>query len=294
MIDVIVATGYGVAPAAQQNEVTVPPPRQLPDPDHVPAYPDRLRLDGRNLLVVGAGQGIGRQTSHALAQHGARVVCADVDPALARQVAAEVGGVAWAGDVTRDDEVARLVEEAAATVGGPLSGLVDIVGRAAWSPVLELDETTWDAQLDLCLRHAYLLSTHLGRHLVGTGTPGTMVFISSVHALTASVRHGAYGAAKAALVSWVKTLAGELGEHDIRANAIAPGSILTPRILAAGTAESRARSAALAPLRRNGLPADIASAALFLSSDLSAFVTGQTLAVDGGITVADPFASLLS
>ncbi|WP_418059357.1 SDR family NAD(P)-dependent oxidoreductase [Pimelobacter simplex] len=263
------------------------------DPDQVPHYPDLLRLDGRTLVVVGAGQGIGRQTSHALAQAGARVVCADLDAARADQVAAEVGGIAWTGDVTREDEVARLVAEAAAAAGGPLSGLVDIVGQAAWSPVLELDEPTWDAQLDLCLRHAYLLSTHLGRHLVDTGTPGTMVFIASVHGLTASVRHGAYGAAKAGLVSWVKTLASELGEQAIRANAIAPGSVLTPRILASGTADLRARAAALAPLRRNGLPADIAAAALVLSSDLSAFVTGQTIAVDGGITIADPYASLL-
>ena len=241
-------------------------------------YPGRLRLDGRALVVVGAGQGMGRETSHALAQSGARVVCADIDADRARQV----------------DEVARLVHDAVGLLNGPLSGFVDIVGMAEWAAVLDMDPQTWDAQFSICLRHAHLLSRHIGRHMIETGTAGTMTFISSLHGLTASVHHAAYGAAKAGLVSLVKTLASELGPRGIRANAVAPGSILTPRILAAGTDALRERAAAVAPLKRNGSPSDVASAALFLTSDLSAFVTGQTIAVDGGVSIIDPFESLLS
>ncbi|WP_425825338.1 SDR family NAD(P)-dependent oxidoreductase [Streptomyces fractus] len=164
------------------------------DPSAVPRYPDLLRLDGRNLVVVGAGQGMGRQTSHALAR------CVD------------------------------------------------------------------------------------------SGTRGTMVFIASVHGLTASVRHGAYGAAKAGLISWVRTLGDELGGHGIRVNAIAPGVILTPRIMAANPGGARQNATSdLIPPGRMGLPLDIASAALFPSCGLSGYVTGQTVVVDGGVTVKDLF-----
>lgn len=258
-----------------------------------PAYPNNLRMDGRNLIVVGAGQGMGRQTSHAFSQCGARVICVDIDEDLAHQVAGEVGGIPWSGDVTKESEVSRLVQESIAAVGGSLSGFVDIVGMAEWFGTLDTEGRTWDAQFDICLRHAYLLSKHVGRHLVDAGLPGTMVFIASVHGLTASVRHGAYGAAKAGLISWVKTLANELGPYGIRPNAIAPGSILTPRIVAAGTEQTRERAASLVPLKRNGVPSDIASTALFLTSELSAFVTGQTIVVDGGATIKDPYEDLL-
>ncbi|MFC5751419.1 SDR family NAD(P)-dependent oxidoreductase [Actinomadura rugatobispora] len=263
------------------------------DQSPVPGYQELLRLDDRNLVVVGAGQGMGRQTSHALAQCGARVVCVDIDETRAREIAEEVGGVPWTGDVTKASEVARLVEEGSAALGGPLGGFVDIIGMAEWVGALDTEEETWDAQFDINLRHAYLLSRHIGRHMVDTGTQGTMVFIASVHGLTASVRHGAYGAAKAGLISWVRTLGDELGGHGIRVNAIAPGSILTPRLMAAYQDESaRERSATLAPLKKNGLPFNIASAALFLTSELSAFMTGQTIVVDGGVTIKDPYLAL--
>lgn len=262
------------------------------DQSPVPAYQELLHLDGRNLVVVGAGQGMGRQTSHALAQCGARVVCVDIDDTLAHEIAEEVGGVAWTGDVTKSSEVARLVAEAASALGGPLGGFVDIVGIAKWAGALEMDEDTWDSQFDICLRHAYLLGQHIGQHMVDTGTQGTMVFIASVHGLTASVRHGAYGAAKAALISWVRTLGAELGPDGIRVNAVAPGAILTPRVSAALDDDGKQRSAALAPLGKNGLPLNIASAALFLTSELSAFMTGQTIVVDGGVTIKDPYPGL--
>ncbi|MEW2355713.1 SDR family oxidoreductase [Spirillospora sp. NPDC029432] len=260
------------------------------DQSPVPGYQELLRLDGRTIVVVGAGQGMGRQTSHALAQCGARVVCVDIDAARAKEIAEEVGGVPWVGDVTRGDEVVRLVEEATAAVGGPLGGFVDIVGLAEWVEAIDMDERTWDAQFDICLRHAYLLGRHIGRHMVDTGTPGTMVFVASVHGMTASVRHGAYGAAKAGLISWVRTLGEELGPHGIRVNAVAPGSILTPRILAANPEEAtRERPTIPVPLQKNGRPLDIASAALFLSGGLSDFITGQTIAVDGGASIKDPY-----
>jgi NAD(P)-dependent dehydrogenase (short-subunit alcohol dehydrogenase family) len=112
-----------------------------------------------------------------------------------------------------------------------------------------------------------------------------------VSGLTSAPRHAAYGAAKAGLMSLVRTVAVELGPHGVRANAVAPGAVWTPRVAALLGDEGKARNVANAPLRRVGLPADIASAILFLASDLSAYVTGQTLVVDGGVSAKLPFPS---
>ena len=121
---------------------------------------------------------------------------------------------------------------------------------------------------------------------------GTMVFISSISGLSAAPMHAAYGAAKAALMAWVQSLAVELGPHQIRANAIAPGTILTPRLDAIFTDEQRTANNEVVPIGRVGQPPDIASAALFLSSDLSAFVNGRTLVVDGGVDAKFPYNTL--
>lgn len=262
----------------------------MSDHSPVPSYPDRLRLDGKHFIVVGAGQGMGRQSAHALASVGAKVMCVDITEMLAVQVAEEVGGIPWVGDVTRRDDVERLVAHAEDTLGR-IDGFVDIIGMARWGGVLDIDDDTWNFEFDICLRHAYLLSQIAGRRMRASGG-GSMLFIASVSGLTAAPNHAAYGAAKAGLMAWVKSLAVELGPHNIRANAIAPGSILTPRMQAQLSQSQIDASVALTPLRRPGVPPDIASVALFLSSDLASFVSGQTLIVDGGVTARFPYAVL--
>jgi NAD(P)-dependent dehydrogenase (short-subunit alcohol dehydrogenase family) len=262
------------------------------DDTPVPDYLGRLRLDGRCYVVVGAGQGMGRQTCHALAQAGAaRLLCVDIDGQRADEIAVEVGvGVPWTGDVTKRDDVARLAAVASDELG-TIDGFVDIVGMAAWAAVLDIDDNTWDWEFDICLRHAYLLSQELGRRMVQTGG-GTMVFIASVSALTAAPNHAAYGAAKAGLMAWVQSLAVELGPQQIRANAVAPGTILTPRMDAAFDEERRRANAATVPLGRMGQPADIAGAVLFLTSDLSSYISGRTVVVDGAVDAKFPYTPL--
>jgi 3-oxoacyl-[acyl-carrier protein] reductase len=256
----------------------------------VPDYPGLLRLDGKGYIVVGGGLGMGRQTAHALSSCGAKVAVVDIDRERAAAVADEVGGVALQADATRRGDVERVVAEAE-TALGTVDGLVDIVGLAEWSNALDIPDDMWDRQFDMCLRHAYLFGQTVGRRLVAGGG-GTMVFVASVSGIDSAPTHGAYGAAKAGLMSWVRTLAVELGPHKVRVNAVAPGSIHTPRLYGldgGNDPDKQAASAATAPLQRMGEPHDIAGAALFLSTPLSSYITGRTIVVDGGVDALFPY-----
>jgi NAD(P)-dependent dehydrogenase (short-subunit alcohol dehydrogenase family) len=257
------------------------------DATPVPDYPSLLRLDGRKFIVLGAGQGIGRQAAHALTSVGAQVFCVDKDADLAHDIAAEVGGIAWAADATARSDVDALVAAAVSRMGR-LDGLVDIIGMARYASLVETDDEQWSWHHDIVLRHAFLAMQYCGRAMVGGGG-GVMVFVASVSGLTSAPQHAAYGAFKAALMSLVRSGAVELGPHGVRVNAVAPGVVWTPRVSAYLGEEGRSRNAANAPLRRVALPADIAAAILFLASDLSAYVTGQTLVVDGGVGVKFPY-----
>jgi NAD(P)-dependent dehydrogenase (short-subunit alcohol dehydrogenase family) len=259
----------------------------LSDDSPVPSYLDLLRLDGRGFIVVGAGQGIGRQTAHALAQAGARVFCIDSVADLAESVAKEVDGVACVADARDRDDVERAVSEASKALDR-IDGLVDIVGMARYGELLDTSDEDWSWTFDIVLRHAFLFSQVAGRAMAESGG-GSMVFVASVSGLTSAPRHAAYGAAKAALVSWVRTLAVELGPKQVRANAIAPGMVWTPRIAELVGERGRKVNEENTPLRRVALPEHIAAAILFLCSDLSSYVTGQTLVVDGGVGVKFPY-----
>lgn len=252
------------------------------DDTPVPDYPAKLRLDDRGIVVLGAGQGIGRQATHALASVGARVFCVDKDPGLAADVAKEVDGIAWSGDAIARDDAQRLFDDAEAEMGR-VDGVVDIIGMAQYRSLVDLDDELWDWHHDIVLRHAFLAAQLGGRAMARTGG-GTMVFVASVSGLQSAPMHSAYGAAKAGLMSLVRSAAVELGPRGIRVNAVAPGVVWTPRVSGYLGEEGKARNAENAPLRRVALPADIAAAILFLTSDLSSYVTGQTLVVDGGVT----------
>jgi NAD(P)-dependent dehydrogenase (short-subunit alcohol dehydrogenase family) len=257
------------------------------DTSAAPDYTGMLSLSGKGFIVLGGGFGMGRQSCHALSQAGAKVVCVDNVAERASTVAAEVGGIAWTGDVTRRDQVASLVAFALQQLGR-IDGVVDIVGQAAWAGFGDIDDALWDQQFALNLRHAYLISQLVAPHMQAQGG-GVMTFIASVSGMTGAPHHSAYGAAKAAMMSLVRSLAVELGPAGIRVNAVAPGSIMTPRVMAMLDAEGRQKNKNNPPLKKDGLPANIASAVLFLSSELSAFVTGQTLVVDGGVSVKFPY-----
>lgn len=253
----------------------------------VPDYMARAGCEGKCFLVIGAGQGIGRQVTHALAAAGAKLICVDINEDLAKNVANEVAGTAWVGDCTSRADVERLRDDSLELLGR-VDGFVDIVGIAAWADLLSVDDETWQQQLDICLRHAYLLCQLLAPPMIANGG-GTMLFIGSASGITSAPNHAAYGAAKAGLMSLMRSIAVELGPQGIRANSIAPGVVGTPRVLSFTSKEQQQMNAENAPLGRIGKPEDIAGAALFFMSNLSGYVSGQTLQVDGGVSAKFPY-----
>jgi 3-oxoacyl-[acyl-carrier protein] reductase len=249
-------------------------------------------MSGCAALVVGGGQGIGRAAALALARAGARVAVLDAEPGRARAVAEELrvlGGesASVVADVTRPDAAARGVGEAARAVG-PLDAVVNVVGQASWGALLDLDEATWERDLALNLKQHWYVARSAARAWIEARRPGAIAVVASVSGLFSAANHGAYGAAKAGLVAFVRTAAEEWWPHGIRVNAVVPGSVRTPRIEAmwAGGALPRPDPEME---ERMALPEDVAHAALFLVSDLARRVTGQGLVVDGGATTRFPY-----
>jgi NAD(P)-dependent dehydrogenase (short-subunit alcohol dehydrogenase family) len=257
------------------------------DDSEVPDFTSLLRLDGKSFVLIGAGQGIGRQAAHALSQAGAKVLCVDLDPGLAEDIAKEVGGIPWSGDATTRADAERLFADAVAELGR-IDGLVDIIGMARYAPFLEIDDENWDWHHDIVVRHAYLAAQLAGRAMRETGG-GVMVFVASVSGITSAPMHAAYGVAKAGLMSLVRTAAVELGPSNIRVNAVAPGMVWTPRISQYVDEAGKQRNVENTPIRRVALPADIASVLLFLASDLSSYVSGHTIVCDGGVAAKFPY-----
>ena len=209
------------------------------DDSPVPDYPGLLRLDGRRFVVLGAGQGIGRQASHALASVGARLACVDQEVDLASDIAAEVGGTALSGNAYDRADMERMFDDAGRALGG-IDGVVDIIGMARYADITELSDEDWNWHFDIVLRHAFLAMQYGGRAMQEHG--GAMVFVASVSGITSAPRHSAYGAAKAGLMSLVRTGAVELGPSGIRVNAVAPGVVWTPADLGLhGRGRSRAQ-----------------------------------------------------
>src|ERR1700730_16504633 len=152
---------------------------EYPDSNAVPNYRELIDLKGSGIVVVGAGQGMGRQTCHALAQCGATVLCVDRDVALAKSIAEEVKGIACEGDATNRGDVERIFATGVAHFGGTLSGVVDIVGFAHLRPFAEVDDETWQAQFDIVVRHAYL-AIQIGAPILAASGGGSMTFIGSL------------------------------------------------------------------------------------------------------------------
>jgi NAD(P)-dependent dehydrogenase (short-subunit alcohol dehydrogenase family) len=254
-------------------------------------------LQGRVVAVAGAGGGgIGTAAVAAAVAAGASVVGFDTS-AAGREVASAAG----ASLVLDVDATSRAAVEDA-LVGeveprlGPVDGLVNVVGgmRAHhWARLVDVDDDAIDELLATNLRAPLATSQAVTRRLLHHGRSGAIVHVSSVAGLVGMPFGGLYGAAKAAMANLTRTMAVEWGPAGIRVNAVAPGTIVTPK-----PERERFDDPAMAvdddaltrvPLRRRGTPADVAGPVTFLLSDLAAYVTGQVLVVDGGMLARPPF-----
>ena len=251
-----------------------------------------LDLSGRGALVVGGGQGMGRATALLLARAGADVAVVDAELGRAESVRDEIEALgrksaALSADVTVREQAAEMIAAGEQAVSG-LDIVVNIVGSASWSPLISLDDETWDRDFDVNLRHHLYVGQAAARNWVDQERPGVLCVVASVSGLFGSGRHGAYGAAKAGVMSFVRTAAEEWWSHGIRVNAVVPGAVRTPRMEAEWASGSTPRPAAdlLGTLSE---PEDIGGAISFLVSDLARRVTGQCLVVDGGYTTRFPY-----
>ena len=247
-------------------------------------------LEKKVAIVVGAANGIGRATALAFAAAGAAVTCADVEEAGARTTAAEIDrGGAQALPIHLDVTEGASCRAAVAATVERFGGLDVLLYGAADSDraatVLEMDEAAWDRVIRVNLTGAFLMVKAAIPAMIARGG-GSVILIASQLGRVASPGRAAYCATKGGLIQLAKVLAADHAAQGIRANTISPGAIETRRMLRRwkDMEEARAMMGPKHLLGRLGRPDEIASAALYLASDASAFMTGSDLLIDGGYT----------
>ena len=244
-----------------------------------------FKLEGNSALVVGGGQGMGESTAKLLARVGCGVAVVDVVKERADPVAAAIAdrgqlSTSIVGDVLDDAQAKNIVERAERELGG-LDALVTIVGQATFNSLLDMTPEQWDYDQRRNLRYFFIIAREVARSFIARDKPGAMVCISSVTGLQSAPNHASYGVAKAGLMNLVRTMAVEWAPTTSGLNAIAPGTITSPRIPDTPERLERTRQG-LIPAKRRGTVDEVGKVALFLVSDLASYVTGQTVVVDGG------------
>jgi NAD(P)-dependent dehydrogenase (short-subunit alcohol dehydrogenase family) len=246
-------------------------------------YSSLFDLHGREILVVGAGSGIGRESALALAAHGAHVVIADRDEAAAEATAKLAGDHARVYPLDVLDSVA--IEAAAEDLS--VSALVFTPATNVRKSMTNYTDEEFDRVVSLNLRASFNLIRHFAARLAKRGA-GSIVALSSIRASVIEPGQSVYAATKAGLEQLVKTAAAEFGSRGVRVNAIRPGVVETPLTAQLATDETWAGAYAdKTALGRWAQPGEIAGAVVYLVSDAASYVTGSTLTVDGGWTAQD-------
>jgi citronellol/citronellal dehydrogenase len=249
---------------------------------------DLLNFTGRVAIVTGGGTGIGFASALQFAKLGASVVIASRTTDELQIAAAQIEEIsgnrclAIPTDVKDEQAVIRLVQSTVDTFGR-VDILLNNAGGTRMGPLEDIPTRGWDAIMDLNMRSVYICTREAGRHMIAQRS-GAIVNISSGAGLT-GVRGGAhYSAAKAAVQMFTRVTAAEWGKYNVRCNCVAAGAIASPRVLDAWNVAGLDIEAmgATIPLRRIGTPDEMANMIVFLASDAAAYVTGQTIAVNGG------------
>jgi NAD(P)-dependent dehydrogenase (short-subunit alcohol dehydrogenase family) len=257
-------------------------------------------MKGHNLLtecralITGAGSGIGRAIARALAREGARLAVTDLDDERARSVAAEIGldTPAHRLDVTSAEETEQVFGDVEKALG-PLDLVVANAGVSTMRRVVDLTEKDWDFNMDVNAKGVFLTNREAVRRFLASGTEGRIVNTASLAGKTGVPLLAHYAASKFAVVGFTQSLAKEVAANGIRVNAVCPGFVRTSmqereivweaELRGMTPAGVREEYVALTPLGRMEEPEDVAKAVVFLASDLSGFVTGESINVTGGV-----------
>lgn len=249
------------------------------------------RLQGKTILITAAAQGIGRASALACAAEGARVIATDIQQSLLDSLAAASPAIEVALlDVRSDSAVQQLAQR----VGAP-DALFNCAGMVAHGSLLDCSEADWDQSFELNVKSMFRMTrAFLPGMLAKAQTPGVSVSVINMASMASSIKgftnRCAYGATKAAVIGLTKSLAADYVKQGLRANALCPGTVDTPSLRgriasAADPVQAEKDFIARQPMGRLALVDDIAPMVVYLASDESRFVTGQTLLVDGGVTI---------
>jgi 3-oxoacyl-[acyl-carrier protein] reductase len=247
------------------------------------------KLEGKVALVTGAARGIGKEIALDLAREGGDIIAVDLNQAELDKLAGEIRALGRkvltaVADVSKKSEVDKMVENAIKTFG-KIDILVNNAGITRHAPFLSMTETEWDEVMAVNLKSVFLMSQSVAKHMI-TRKYGKIISISSISSTAPEGNMSNYGASKAGINNLTKSMAVSLGEYGINVNAVASGSIMTEMLQFGRTTEQYQqlleKRAKQAVLNRLGEVQDIAKSVVFLATDDAAFITGQTIAVDGG------------
>lgn len=246
-------------------------------------------LEGKIAVITGCGRGIGRAIALGYARAGASLTGVDIDEEAAQKTMAEcravgAGAVCVKTDVTDSRDVEDMVR-AAMDRYGRIDVLVNNAGGpVSPSAVVTMSEELWDEVINLNLRSTFLCNRAAGRQMLKQRS-GVIINVASAMGMTAYPFSAHYAASKAAIINFTQTLAVELGQHNVRVNAIAPGPVMTEKTeeIYRQNPEMKNERISYTPLGRVAVPDDISGAAVFLASDMARFITGEVIKVDGGL-----------